>query len=1554
VRLPEIAAAVGARYQRYLRTRYAFKDESLRSQFRRLLEQGGLAKGPYLEALLRFSKGVTGDKLATEILRCHPDDGFRQAIRADRPLYAHQEEAIRAVLQRQRNVVVATGTGSGKTEAFLLPILFDLYEEHLAGTVSQPGVRALIVYPMNALAFDQRSRLGTLSQVLTNEGSPFSFSFGQYTGDTPENAEDARRDAQTRIAGRYPGELVLREEIRATPPHILLTNFSMLEFLLIRPQDSPLFDAGQAAKWKFVVLDEAHQYNGALGIEIGMLLRRLRTRLRKGGCAQRVRCIATSATIAASGDDRPAVAQFASSLFGEPFEADDIILASRADQSENALVEIAPRDYEAVLATFEGTARADDRERVEQQYLGAPKESGPNIAARAADFLKQERRTILLRRALEAGAQDVRQVGRIVFPELDEAQGVERLQLLVDILSRAVDSGSDAPLLSLRYHCFLRTLEGAFLSYSSSQQAWVLTLDRHAAEPGGAVYELALCGECGQHFIVGQVFDGRMYEGVQDSGDPEYGAGYYMPVAPAVADPIGETDADDLVLLHGMTGAVTSVPQGRGGELQPAELLLQHARPSTTDELKVTSCPACGYSGPDPVRAIRPGKDGPHVVIASSLHEELPPEKRRILAFADSRRDAARFAWYLDDSYSKVVGRSDILRAAARIMDAGGEPPDLQELVHSLVDQLVARGDISESASLRTVTREMWIQIYRELISRERRLSLVGTGLIAWEPKLPSALVVPEILLAGPWHLSPREALDLVRLLLDSMREQGAVELTWPKEAPVKWGELDIQGGQVSLRIGARDSASPRTRDAIESWDTPQGRRASHLRKVLKARRGGAASPGDTEHAQWALRAVWETLCEPTASGNGLLVQQKDARRLNLEWWRCRALGPDSGVFVCEACGTIQHINVGDLCARLGCAGILRQVMRRDLPEDHYAELYKAELPSRLRVEEHTAQIEKETARRYQKDFTSGKINVLSSSTTFELGVDLGDLDVVFLRNVPPEVFNYAQRAGRTSRRAGSPGLVITFCGRNPHDLYHYADPMERLLRGTIAPPVLQMGNEKIVARHLTAVALSAYFAEHRESFKDVQTLLGDLDAPRLSSTMREFLVSQREAIEADLAAIVPEELHGRLGIDSGEWIERVVGETERLADAEAEVSSDHVTLRNFEDEAVAARRYADAKWAKARSETIEREDVLSFLSRTAVIPKYGFPVDVVELDLRAIAAGQREGSVELQRDLSMAISEFAPSSRVMANKTEWESIAVKRVIGREWPMGQYRKCRDHNLLEVWRRGEKPEHGPCCDAAIERTYIQPVFGFIGKEVKAGTGSRSNRAFSSRPSFVRMLRDTVARHDYGAFSMTRAAPGRMVVLCEGAGGSPFYICPDCGAGFTSRRAKHETPYGRACHGELKPLALAHEFTTDVVLLDFHLRAPRTGDTDGDVWFAHALAYALLEGAASALGVPSRNLDATVPSRRAKERPTLVLFDNVPGGAGLVAQLSKDSTLLRCLTEARDRVDGRCGCSEELSCYGCLRSYRNQFAHRYLARGPVLSYLNNVLEGLEFDG
>ena len=229
--------AVAEAYYGYLCTTFQFADERLSEQFEaELRRKDKYVKGPIVQATPPFKRSLTLNSLVDEgvlsplFLKCPENVRTRQPI-------CHQEAAIRKMVSGKRSIVVATGTGSGKTECFMLPICNHLLRQHEAGTLG-PGVRALLLYPMNALANDQVKRLRGLFE-------PFEFvTFGRYTGETPERRRDALDAYRNTVnCDPLPNEMISREEMQAEPPHVLITNYAMLEYLLLRPEDDHSLEA---------------------------------------------------------------------------------------------------------------------------------------------------------------------------------------------------------------------------------------------------------------------------------------------------------------------------------------------------------------------------------------------------------------------------------------------------------------------------------------------------------------------------------------------------------------------------------------------------------------------------------------------------------------------------------------------------------------------------------------------------------------------------------------------------------------------------------------------------------------------------------------------------------------------------------------------------------------------------------------------------------------------------------------------------------------------------------------------------------------------------------------------------------------------------------------------------------------------------------------------------------------------------------------------------------------------------------------------------------------
>jgi len=690
--------------------------------------------------------------------------------------------------------------------------------------------------------------------------------------------------------------------------------------------------------------------------------------------------------------------------------------------------------------------------------------------------------------------------------------------------------------------------------------------------------------------------------------------------------------------------------------------------------------------------------------------------------------------------------------------------------------------------------------ILREAMTEEKRLSLAGVGLVRWFVALPRDLRL-DAMLGSPWNFTEIEARVLVGVgyLLDEMRPRRAINL--PEGAPA-WNDLSVRPQQ------AFGNAAPKGRRNVLQWGGPQSAIVSHFlgRLLADSELSGADKRSVSDEL---MKGIWRTLRACDRDPLLMPAQHDGTFRLDPRWLRIKPADPGE-IWECDTCAAVSGHNLRGICPRNRCPGTLLPTVPERLQENHYRILYESSaLPTELHAEEHTAQIDAEEARRRQGAFKDGNIHLLSSSTTFEVGVDLGDLDSVFLRNVPPESFNYAQRAGRAGRR-DTPGLVLTYCRRNPHDLYHYEDPVGRVIAGAIFPPRLRMMNEKIVLRHMVAVALSEFFKWDPVRFQDVERFIGGWRAPCATTDLFDFCKDNDELKET-MRRIVPENMHERVGLDDEVWIVNIAGEDSRLALAEAEVSADYIAMEILRGEYFEQGKDNKLGGIRRRMKTIAEERPLNFLSRKAVLPKYGFPVDVVALDVQS-TDGKATG-VALQRDLSQAIAEYAPGGKVVANKLEWESCGVKAIPGKAWPVRHYRYDDARNFKQ-WKEGEQGA------PSAERKYLIPEFGFVTPlfEKPSEPQGRARRLYTTRPFFRGFEMEPESANILGV-QVTRAIPGVLVVLCEGRNREGFYICRSCGTHMVAPQASHKSPSGSDCPGTLERFSLGHELATDVVRLQF---------------------------------------------------------------------------------------------------------------------------------------
>ncbi|MGI6544074.1 MAG: DEAD/DEAH box helicase [Limnochordia bacterium] len=519
----EVAEQLKSTFRRYLQTTFPLGKTQpvIRRQLSTLLDsrdsEHHLFRGPYLEATPPYQVGCSLAELAQEpggveweLLRSAgicpdvTDAGDEGKFPFRRKLFAHQERALR-LADAGENYVVATGTGSGKTETFLLPIF--KYCLMYPGR----GVRALLIYPMNALVHDQMERLRKYLR-----GSPIRF--GHFIGDTPHSRDAAMRSPD--YVNTLPNEVTSREEIRENPPDILITNYTMLEYLLLRPGDNILFGPENRDEhaWRYLVLDEAHTYVGAQGVEIGYLIRRLKDAVGRGvGVApeQRMRVIATSATLADEGDGAAGIARFASDLFGEPFRPENVIRSqpdSVLDKVEGTQLISIPDPvsfYLSLPSPDELTGRT--KEWIVERFgllVDATEYEWSGVEKFVADVLIRNADVHRLWKSITERPRDVRALARELFPDSPQADAEQALVRLVELGNFARLHPEGASILPARYHFFVSGLAGIFadLRASADGSPWRrLALTTRELEDDGPItpVEIAVCTSCGGAYAAG-------------------------------------------------------------------------------------------------------------------------------------------------------------------------------------------------------------------------------------------------------------------------------------------------------------------------------------------------------------------------------------------------------------------------------------------------------------------------------------------------------------------------------------------------------------------------------------------------------------------------------------------------------------------------------------------------------------------------------------------------------------------------------------------------------------------------------------------------------------------------------------------------------------------------------------------------------------------------------------------------------------------------------------------------------------------------------------------
>ncbi len=1592
VNLKDFHAALSSTFRRYLFTLNFLPDSEreLREAFWRALEERDvICREPLLSVIPAYRQAQPASRLFDR--KIPPRLAHRlgqlpvKAFDPARPLYEHQVRSLERA-QNGRNLIVATGTGSGKTECFLLPVLDDALQHQ------GPGVRAIVIYPLNALANDQLGRLRNLFPALPE------ITFGRYTGDTPHDRTKLTQVERAEICD--PNERFSRYEIRGAPPHILLTNFAMLEYLLIRPQDNDIF---RQQRLRYVILDEAHTYSGAQGIEVSLLMRRLRQAFPK--CD--LQFILTSATL---GQDRDAIAAFGEHLTGGEFTADDVVLGDVVKPFQHSLDPPIPLDkYVRAVPNEEAMERwlraVDDstalRALISSGGIGTPPGVSNDMkpGGLLASWLGGNMELARLHDVASNQPLSLKEAAQAIWgTDSDEAMRITHW--LVVLGARAVPDSNSAPLLPARYHLFFRGLRGGSLCLSPrcperrshSHTSWsnLAIEDRLSCDACGAhVLPLLTCVHCGSPVL-------RIYED---------GSGKWQSVAPGVSRPThllswltdaSETEEDDEDSEDDRQAHLCMNCRGLslGGDLpeqccpKPDHVRLRVLHSDGDGLLK--KCPTCGGERrpfPSVLREFFTGEEAATAVLAEALVRALPEEDaakpahgRRLLAFSDSRQRAAHFAPYLarttaETQYMRPL--LDALQEAAQASNGDGASFDdvADRFLKSVRKQpyVVIRKTNDDDGEFTSSIKRPG-QLYKddnEILKRECLITLLQhfTAPLRARNTLPGLALA---CVAVDWNGDQRAELPkripelfcfgtdqgwrVLQNLLGIFLRRKALILP----EGIFLGHLMSAGPKVvTFHHNLADSTDGRQRVRWNPYEAKQKKRvvsaspqaeimATFLRKD-KFQDEAVISP--------LLDKIW------TAFRDLEVLQQDFPNEFQLHYGHL--LVRTGGTwFACQRCGVLTVHPVQNHCVLPGCGGALNKLSQADIENrwlnHHWYDRHTRLGALPLEVKEHTAQLTNDAGREYQRKFTVGEINVLSSSTTFEMGVDVGQLKSVFLRNVPPTPANYIQRAGRAGRRREGAAYAVTYARSFPHDQVHFHEP-RAIVSGSVPVPRINLANPRLTQRHINSFLLGHYLRDVKVPAASEQVTVEEfflLPTPGESAAVRYagWLSSHKIGLRAAVSRIICAECP--LTVDDS-----FPDSESSLAAVGRELSEqlDAYEAQRKELEAAIQTTQGKERWGVMRNlesvtrlaEQLRAERLIDYLSSAHWLPSYAFPQDVVKLLVMQPNLTER---MRLERDAEYGIAEYAPGSEVVADGLLLTSRALN-LQNRELKIEAYRVCARCNRVEFGAQ-QKDLAGPCPSCGDRprgprgnpRNFVEPR-GFT---TLIDESAREVRLYRLKPPpnsevyLIKGAREFEAHPVISGVSLGYSQEGELFRANCGHKFQQFRICPYCGRAFDGKNTKHTKPWGAKCTGQrIVTVDLAHRFETDTLQIRFDGVKPLPPTVDRtDFWIS--LQTALTMAAADVLVIPPRDIDGTFRSQSEQgSHGELVIYDRVPGGAGYVERIQAElpRILNETLRRARDCKNPQC--DPQGSCYACLRSYGNQFQWENLHRNLVSNWLTQVL-------
>ncbi len=1600
----ELREKLIADYSSYVQGFITIKDELIKEMVANELKEGLLWPDPLIQISPFFEAGDSIDdliksgtlhSLCERIFRIkkHETD-FGKKMQ----LYRHQTEAIKRAAQGH-NYILTTGTGSGKSLSYIIPIV-----NHVLQTGSGKGIKAIIIYPMNALANSQEKELTKfINWGFSSDTKPVTFK--RYTGQESEQE---------------------KHEICSNPPDILLTNYVMLELILTRPNEAPLVNA--CRDLKFLVLDELHTYRGRQGADVAMLMRRTIDSTQ----AKDVICIGTSATLSSSGsreEQSREISKVSTMLFGSKVEPDNVIgeslqrLTSVLDFSSPSVVSKLRESVEYTLKaktlSIEGIKKNALFSWIETTF-GVEADPITGILYRASAKSISGK---------DGGADILSNITGINKSTCQQA-----IQYALMLGYGTINPANDFPVFAFKLHQFISRGDTVYASLDDKDIRH-LTIQKQLYVPNSnkrkILLPLAFCRHCGQDFYtVTKIYDEEKEvwrftsrEITERIFEEDHEAGFlYAHNVDEWSDGINDNidqlpdewkDQDGKILYNRRGWVPKPVMVSANGHMgnEGCQMLFLNA--------PFRFCPNCKVSyaanqRSDFAKLSALGTEGRStattILSLSAVRHirnmELPLEARKLLSFTDNRQDASLQSGHFNDFIQVGILRGALYHALAANASEGVRHSDLTNLVFKSLDLSFdeyasnpdAKKGLAKEETHRALRNVLGYHLYRDLQRgwRVNAPNLEQTGLLEIDYLSLEDLAgdSEQWANAHPAIVQADKAtmLDVLKTLLDWMRRELAIKVSY-----LDGDELEKILQQSRQRL-------------IPPWGIDENEQVRHLThaSVLYPR---SRKAGDYRGKTYL----------STRSGFGQFI-----RRVNtFKNYKDKLTLDDTGIIIENLLeglltyGIIEKVRdstpdevpgyqiVADSMiwrAGDGTKGAYDPIRQTSLSlagqpvNQYFKEFYQfiAASTRGLYSREHTAQVSYDERENRENDFRDAALPILYCSPTMELGIDISLLNVLNMRNVPPTPANYAQRSGRAGR-SGQPALVFTYCSTgSPHDQYFFKRPVN-MVSGSVATPQIDLANEDMLHSHINAIWLSEAKLKLGNTLTEVIDISGEPPTlellPDIKNALHDFSIRQRALVRATrVIESIEEDIKASVWY-SPDWLSDILSQLpmqfEKACDRWRGLYKSALYQQEIQNKVIidASRTQSDKKQADRLRGEAESQLRLLTTTRGAIqsdfysyryfasegfLPGYNFP----RLPLSAFIPGRRlkSGKDEyLSRPRFLAITEFGPRSFVyhegsryiinqviMPAQTEQSGVATSEV--KLCP-----QCGYLHVLEVGADKQKYDKCEHCGRDLDRI-ISNLFrlqNVVAKRrdqincdeeerLKLGFDVRTTIRFASRSGRLSCINANIMRGDESLGVLTYGDSATIWRINMGfrnrSGDEPEGFWLDTERGYWASRKDEDidddSPMSRS-------KILVRPFVSDTK--NCLLFEPNFDVTDS---ILVSLQAALKNEIQRVFELEDNELSAeALPS--IVHRKSILFYEATEGGAGVLKRVIDNPGFKKVIKEAinichydpntfKDLLKAPHAKEPcEAACYDCLMSYSNQTDHELLDRKAIIDILISLL-------